>query len=64
MVVEALIRELNLSDLSLIDKLKQIEDRQRVLDVNTGYVQGYFDGINNDEVMRPHYNFRGHENRR
>lgn len=64
MVVEALVRELNLTDKELIDKLKQMEDKQRALDVNTGYVQGYFDGINNDEVMRPHYNFRKDESRR
>ena len=64
MVVEALVRELSLTDKELIDKLKKMEDRQRALDVNTGYVQGYFDGINNDEVMRPHYNFRKDETRR
>jgi hypothetical protein len=64
MVVDEIMRELQITNNELKDKLYQIENRQRALDVNTGYVQGYLDGINRDEVMRPHYNFREHEKRR
>jgi hypothetical protein len=58
-------------DLKLIDKgefhklrkeaIKEAEEmmyNQRISDVNNGYSQGYDDGIEGKEPMRPEYDFK------